>query len=155
MFHACRFPYIPSSLFAFPGTTRLPRDGEVPGVDYNFISVGDFRILEESGLLLESGTYDGSCYEDDKLAVAACVSFSSTRSTQTSCRHYDLQPAIAKCDKQEEVYWSVKNDDRLGGSDSQISGDRFHNQLLHSDRPWEELCRLHIGWMDMEKLWKS
>lgn len=41
------------------GTTRLPRDGEVPGVDYNFISVGDFRILEESGLLLESGTYDG------------------------------------------------------------------------------------------------
>jgi len=43
----------------FPGTTRLPRDGEVPGVDYNFISIGDFRILEESGLLLESGTYDG------------------------------------------------------------------------------------------------
>lgn len=43
----------------FEGTTRLPRDGEVPGVDYNFISVGDFRILEESGLLLESGTYDG------------------------------------------------------------------------------------------------
>lgn len=45
--------------FLLPGTTRLPRDGEVPGVDYNFISVGDFRILEESGLLLESGTYDG------------------------------------------------------------------------------------------------
>lgn len=43
----------------FPGTTRLPREGEVPGVDYNFISIGDFRILEESGLLLESGTYDG------------------------------------------------------------------------------------------------
>ncbi|KAI9548994.1 hypothetical protein NQZ68_003528 [Dissostichus eleginoides] len=42
------------------GTTRLPRDGEVPGVDYNFISCGDFRILEESGLLLESGTYDDS-----------------------------------------------------------------------------------------------
>ncbi|KAG7271034.1 hypothetical protein CRUP_015242 [Coryphaenoides rupestris] len=39
-------------------TTRQPRDGEVPGVDYNFISVGEFRVLEESGLLLESGTYD-------------------------------------------------------------------------------------------------
>lgn len=48
-----------SFLFVYPGTTRLPREGEVPGVDYNFISVGDFRILEESGLLLESGTYDG------------------------------------------------------------------------------------------------
>lgn len=46
-------------MFFFAGTTRLPREGEVPGVDYNFISVGDFRILEESGLLLESGTYDG------------------------------------------------------------------------------------------------
>lgn len=43
------------------GTTRLPREAEVPGVDYNFISVSDFRILEESGLLLESGTYDGKC----------------------------------------------------------------------------------------------
>ncbi|KAL1272462.1 hypothetical protein QQF64_028324, partial [Cirrhinus molitorella] len=47
-------------------TTRLPRDGEVPGVDYNFISVGDFRILEESGLLLESGTYDGNFYGTPK-----------------------------------------------------------------------------------------
>ncbi|KAK7916720.1 hypothetical protein WMY93_012481 [Mugilogobius chulae] len=45
-------------LRTIPCTTRLPRDGEVPGVDYNFISMGDFRILEESGLLLESGTYD-------------------------------------------------------------------------------------------------
>lgn len=30
-------------------------------MDYNFISVGEFRVLEESGLLLESGTYDGMC----------------------------------------------------------------------------------------------
>lgn len=42
------------------GTTRQPREGEVPGVDYNFISVGEFRDLDENGLLLESGTYDGT-----------------------------------------------------------------------------------------------
>ncbi|KAI3369814.1 hypothetical protein L3Q82_024637 [Scortum barcoo] len=54
------------TLTAPVGTTRLPRDGEVPGVDYNFISVGDFRILEESGLLLESGTYDGNYYGTPK-----------------------------------------------------------------------------------------
>ena len=41
------------------GTTRPPRDGEVPGVDYNFLSVEDFLELEESGTLLEIGTYDG------------------------------------------------------------------------------------------------
>lgn len=47
-------------LFSFSlGTTRAPRDGEVPGVDYNFISVEQFKALEESGALLESGTYDG------------------------------------------------------------------------------------------------
>ncbi|XP_039549332.1 membrane-associated guanylate kinase, WW and PDZ domain-containing protein 3 isoform X1 [Pimephales promelas] len=53
-------------LRTIPCTTRMPRDGEVPGVDYNFISVGDFRILEESGLLLESGTYDGNFYGTPK-----------------------------------------------------------------------------------------
>lgn len=58
------------SNLSFPGTTRIPRDGEVPGVDYNFISVGDFRILEESGLLLESGTYDGR-YNTQNIHVPA------------------------------------------------------------------------------------
>uniref|UniRef100_A0A3P9J105 Membrane-associated guanylate kinase, WW and PDZ domain-containing protein 3 n=1 Tax=Oryzias latipes TaxID=8090 RepID=A0A3P9J105_ORYLA len=53
-------------LRTIPCTTRLPREGEVPGVDYNFISIGDFRILEESGLLLESGTYDGNYYGTPK-----------------------------------------------------------------------------------------
>ncbi|KAJ8259582.1 hypothetical protein GJAV_G00171100 [Gymnothorax javanicus] len=53
-------------LRTIPCTTRLPREGEVPGVDYNFISVDDFRILEESGLLLESGTYDGNYYGTPK-----------------------------------------------------------------------------------------
>uniref|UniRef100_A0A8C7J468 Membrane-associated guanylate kinase, WW and PDZ domain-containing protein 3 n=1 Tax=Oncorhynchus kisutch TaxID=8019 RepID=A0A8C7J468_ONCKI len=53
-------------LRTIPCTTRLPREREVPGVDYNFISVGDFRILEGSGLLLESGTYDGNYYGTPK-----------------------------------------------------------------------------------------
>ncbi|KAB0387177.1 hypothetical protein FD755_002133 [Muntiacus reevesi] len=47
-------------------TTRAPRDGEVPGVDYNFISVEQFKALEESGTLLESGTYDGNFYGTPK-----------------------------------------------------------------------------------------
>ncbi|XP_076840136.1 membrane-associated guanylate kinase, WW and PDZ domain-containing protein 3a isoform X2 [Brachyhypopomus gauderio] len=49
-----------------PCTTRQPREGEVPGVDYNFISVGEFGVLEQSGLLLESGTYDGNYYGTPK-----------------------------------------------------------------------------------------
>lgn len=41
------------------GTTRSPREGEVPGVDYNFLSVKEFLDLERSGTLLEVGTYEG------------------------------------------------------------------------------------------------
>lgn len=47
------------SLIGCSGTTRAPREGEVPGVDYNFLSVEDFLELEKSGTLLEIGTYDG------------------------------------------------------------------------------------------------
>lgn len=46
-------------LFFSLGTTRAPRDQEVHGVDYNFLSVEDFLKLEKSGTLLEIGTYDG------------------------------------------------------------------------------------------------
>lgn len=59
--------------FLFSGTTRAPRDGEVPGVDYNFIPVEQFKALEESGALLESGTYDGMLKND--IANFACLWF--------------------------------------------------------------------------------
>ncbi|XP_078731149.1 membrane-associated guanylate kinase, WW and PDZ domain-containing protein 1-like isoform X3 [Lampetra fluviatilis] len=45
-----------------PCTTREPRDGEAPGLDYDFISVHEFRQLEAQGRLLESGTYEGNYY---------------------------------------------------------------------------------------------
>ncbi|XP_077445159.1 membrane-associated guanylate kinase, WW and PDZ domain-containing protein 1-like isoform X10 [Stigmatopora argus] len=51
---------------AVPCTTRAPRDGEVQGVDYNFLSVEDFLKLEESGTLLEIGTYEGNYYGTPK-----------------------------------------------------------------------------------------
>lgn len=45
--------------FFLSGTTRPPREGEVPGVDYNFLTVEEFLDLERSGTLLEVGTYEG------------------------------------------------------------------------------------------------
>ncbi|KAK3797857.1 hypothetical protein RRG08_052456 [Elysia crispata] len=45
-----------------PCTTRSPRPGEVNGVDYNFLSIEDFKKLERSGELLESGIFDGNYY---------------------------------------------------------------------------------------------
>ncbi|XP_066501042.1 membrane-associated guanylate kinase, WW and PDZ domain-containing protein 1-like isoform X4 [Hoplias malabaricus] len=51
---------------AVPCTTRPPRDGEVPGVDYNFLSVQEFLELEQCGTLLEIGTYEGNYYGTPK-----------------------------------------------------------------------------------------
>ncbi|XP_051967903.1 membrane-associated guanylate kinase, WW and PDZ domain-containing protein 1-like isoform X6 [Xyrauchen texanus] len=51
---------------AVPCTTRSPRDVEVPGVDYNFLSVDEFLKLEQSGTLLEIGSYEGNYYGTPK-----------------------------------------------------------------------------------------
>uniref|UniRef100_A0A4W5PTJ4 Membrane associated guanylate kinase, WW and PDZ domain containing 2a n=1 Tax=Hucho hucho TaxID=62062 RepID=A0A4W5PTJ4_9TELE len=48
------------------GTTRQPKEGEVPGVDYNFVTVDRFMELEKSGALLESGTYEENYYGTPK-----------------------------------------------------------------------------------------
>ncbi|XP_035282955.1 membrane-associated guanylate kinase, WW and PDZ domain-containing protein 2-like isoform X5 [Anguilla anguilla] len=49
-----------------PCTTRQPKEGEVPGVDYNFVTVERFIELEKSGALLESGTYEDNYYGTPK-----------------------------------------------------------------------------------------
>jgi Guanylate kinase len=43
-----------------PVTTRARRNGETDGVDYTFLTVDQFRLLEKNGTLLESGIYDGT-----------------------------------------------------------------------------------------------
>ncbi|XP_071514436.1 uncharacterized protein [Panulirus ornatus] len=49
-----------------PVTTRTPRQGEVNGVDYTFLSKDEFRALQRSGNLLESGVFEGNHYGTPK-----------------------------------------------------------------------------------------
>lgn len=58
-FHVVNILWDLSAFLLATGTTRTPRDGEVPGVDYNFLPVEDFLKLEQSGTLLEIGSYEG------------------------------------------------------------------------------------------------
>ena len=44
------------------GTTRQPRPDERPGIDYRFITVDEFKELEGTGSLLESGMFEGNFY---------------------------------------------------------------------------------------------
>lgn len=53
------YSHYSSSCLSSAGTTRQPKEGEVPGVDYNFVTIDRFMELEKSGALLESGTYEG------------------------------------------------------------------------------------------------
>lgn len=57
-------------------TTRPPRDGEIDGEDYHFISVEQFESLREQGFFAETAVYRNWCYgtakedcTDDKIAV--------------------------------------------------------------------------------------
>ncbi|CAI2351680.1 unnamed protein product [Caenorhabditis sp. 36 PRJEB53466] len=45
-----------------PYTTRPPREGEVDGEHYRFVSVDEFNKLLDGGDLLENGTYQGHLY---------------------------------------------------------------------------------------------
>ena len=62
----CTIKRVSSNLAAHTGTTRSPQDGERHGVDYNFISVEEFKRMEKAGELLESGQYQGNHYGTPK-----------------------------------------------------------------------------------------
>ena len=47
---------------AVSATTRAPRNGEIPGVDYNFMTHECFRSLIENDGILEYNLYDGNYY---------------------------------------------------------------------------------------------
>eukprot|EP00794_Sanderia_malayensis_P006133 gene6133-6841_t len=49
-----------------PCTTRAPKEGEVAGVDYEFLNVDQYLELEKSGMLLESGYFEGNYYGTPK-----------------------------------------------------------------------------------------
>uniref|UniRef100_A0A8C2WZA1 Membrane associated guanylate kinase, WW and PDZ domain containing 1 n=1 Tax=Cyclopterus lumpus TaxID=8103 RepID=A0A8C2WZA1_CYCLU len=108
---------------AVPCTTRPPRDGEVPGVDYNFLSVEDFLELEDSGTLLEIGTYDGNYYGTPKPPRQQPISGTvilgdagSQQSTPTRTKSYnDMQNArVAPADDDDDDQATEMNNSFTG-----------------------------------------
>lgn len=70
------------------GTTRPHKEGEVPGVDYIFITVEDFMELEKSGALLESGTYEGKHCFYCQICLMIPLCFFLLRWNCTGTSHY-------------------------------------------------------------------
>ena len=55
--------------FSVSATTRAPREGEVDGVDYFFVSRDRFRQMIDEGAFLEHAEYVGNCYGTPREAV--------------------------------------------------------------------------------------
>lgn len=51
-------------------TTRQPREGEVNGVDYHFITKESFELLDKDGFFAEKAEYNGNYYG---IAVKDCT----------------------------------------------------------------------------------
>ena len=43
-------------------TTRPPKENEIDGEHYRFVTFEEFKALEENAMLLEHGTYKGSYF---------------------------------------------------------------------------------------------
>ena len=52
-------------------TTRAPRPGERPGVEYHFVSSAEFRKLVAAGAFLEHAEYSGNLYGTSWAAIDA------------------------------------------------------------------------------------
>ncbi|MBV5306327.1 MAG: guanylate kinase [Desulfobulbaceae bacterium] len=65
---------VPGLAFSVSHTTRSPRSGEVDGVDYYFVSRGQFETMREQGAFLEWAEVHGNFYGTSGPAVFAQVS---------------------------------------------------------------------------------
>ncbi len=55
--------------FSISATTRKPREGEVDGVDYYFVSREEFNRMIDDDAFLEHAEYVGNCYGTPRAAV--------------------------------------------------------------------------------------
>jgi guanylate kinase len=71
--------WIPNLELSVSATTRPPREGEVSGRDYHFLTPEEFRRRIDAGELLEYATYSGNLYGtlrkevEDRLATGESV----------------------------------------------------------------------------------
>jgi guanylate kinase len=62
---------LPGLAFSISHTTRRPRSGEHDGVDYHFVSRGQFEAMREQGVFLEWAEVHGNLYGTSRPAVLA------------------------------------------------------------------------------------
>ncbi|XP_029993661.1 membrane-associated guanylate kinase, WW and PDZ domain-containing protein 2 isoform X3 [Sphaeramia orbicularis] len=111
-------------LRAVPCTTRQPRDGEISGVDYNFVSVEEFFSLEESGALLESGKFKGNYYGTPRpvhiSAESPPITYQEHRNLLRNFR--TRSKSLSNLEKTAEDTENSEEDSGLSGGSAGVSG---------------------------------
>ncbi|KAM5231371.1 membrane-associated guanylate kinase, WW and PDZ domain-containing protein 1 isoform 20-T20 [Hipposideros larvatus] len=129
---------------AVPCTTRSPREGEAPGVDYNFLSVKEFLDLERSGTLLEVGTYEGNYYGTPKppsQPVSGKVSTTDAlQSLQSGSKQSTPKRSKSYNDMQNAGIVHAENEDdddvpEMNSSFTADSGDQEEHTLQETTLP--------------------
>ncbi|XP_018530040.1 membrane-associated guanylate kinase, WW and PDZ domain-containing protein 3 isoform X1 [Lates calcarifer] len=113
-------------LRAVPCTTRQPRDGEITGVDYNFVSIEEFFSLEESGALLESGKFKGNYYGTPRpvhiSAESPPITYQEHRNLLRNFR--TRSKSLSNLEKAAEDGENSEDDSGLSGGSAGLSSHR-------------------------------
>uniref|UniRef100_W5KPE4 Membrane-associated guanylate kinase, WW and PDZ domain-containing protein 1 n=1 Tax=Astyanax mexicanus TaxID=7994 RepID=W5KPE4_ASTMX len=132
---------------AVPCTTRPPRDGEVPGVDYNFLSVDDFLKLEQSGTLLEIGSYEGNYYGTPKPSPqppgVRVVSSDVRAAGQPVSQQLTPRRSKSYNEMQNAGIAETEDEEELPEMNSSFTGDSSEPDEHHSVRPFAPAHRLN------------
>ena len=60
--------------FSVSHTTRAPREGEVDGENYHYVSREAFQALVDQGKMVETTVYSGNCYGTSFAAIEDVIS---------------------------------------------------------------------------------
>lgn len=129
-------------------TTRPMREGEVDGVDYNFISYEMFKEQEKNNEFLETTTYNCNCYGTkfkdasiDKVLIVDTFGANSIYQKMpkdvtifflASPKEIRRQRMIARGDKEEDIIKRLNGDDIYFNIDNLIHYDYIIDSSMKS-----------------------
>lgn len=141
----------PDLYLSVSATTRSPRDGEVDGQDYFFVSRDRFMAMAEAGDLLEWAEFAGNCYGTprqpivERLArgeqVLLEIELEGARQVKTTfpeaCRVFVLPPSLDELERRlrsrgQDAEAAIER--RLARAREEVAAaDEFDQQVVNDD----------------------
>eukprot|EP00041_Stephanoeca_diplocostata_P039010 m.1579186 g.1579186 ORF g.1579186 m.1579186 type:complete len:1522 (+) comp25314_c0_seq17:169-4734(+) len=114
-----------------PYTTRPMREGEVPGREFNFVSVDEFKKLIEQDVLLEYGIHNNHLYGTPRLGKDQADPSNASRLNRSET----LKAALQKRSADAKVSELLAQSDARGTAEYELAKDMTVSQFLHDISP--------------------